>query len=122
MRAHTWSVRESTDKGGYCTVTIEFVPGGETAQPTPDRVDVAAGCITTLTDGVVDVRRQALTSAARLEALDMVRTALTTRAPALTDVEVQEVTPDDPAGNVSSVLIEISGLHNGRKFIVRVAL
>lgn len=72
--------------------------------------------------GLWHVRRQPLNSAARREALAMVRTALTTRAPALTNVDVQEVTAKDAAGNVSSVLLEVTGLHNGRKFIVRANL
>jgi prophage DNA circulation protein len=55
VRAHTWSVHESNDKGGYCTVSIEFVPGGEqpfTAEP--DRVDVAFDRTRKLADAVVD--------------------------------------------------------------------
>lgn len=42
VRARDWSVSESNDKGGYCAVAIEFVPGGE--QPFShqvDKVDVA---------------------------------------------------------------------------------
>lgn len=72
--------------------------------------------------GLWHVRRQPLNSNARREALSMVRTALTTRAPALTDIEVQEVTLPEPAGNISSVFLEVTGLHNGRKFIVRAPL
>lgn len=72
--------------------------------------------------GLWHVRRQPLNSRARLEALAMVRTALTMRAPALTDVDVQEVTLPAPAGNVSSVFLEVTGSHNGRKFIVRASL
>lgn len=78
--------------------------------------DPAAG------SGLWHVRRQPLNSSARREALAMVRTALTTRAPALTDIEVQEVTLSEPAGNISSVFLEVTGLHNGRKFIVRASL
>ena len=72
--------------------------------------------------GLWHVRRQPLNSNARREALAMVRTALTTRAPALTNIEVQEVTLPEPAGNISSVFLEVTGLHNGRKFIVRAPL
>ena len=72
--------------------------------------------------GLWHVRRQPLNSKARLEALAMVRTALTTRSPALTGIEVQEVMLPEPAGNVSSVFIEVTGFHNGRKFIVRAPL
>lgn len=72
--------------------------------------------------GLWHVRRQALNGNARSEALAMVRTALTSRAPALTDIEVQEVTLPATAGNVSRVFLEVTGLHNGRKFIVRAPL
>ncbi|MDR0673312.1 MAG: DNA circularization N-terminal domain-containing protein [Zoogloeaceae bacterium] len=40
-RAREWSVSESNEKGGYCTVKITFIPGGETLQPVPDRGDIA---------------------------------------------------------------------------------
>lgn len=70
--------------------------------------------------GLWHVRRQPLNSSARREALDMIRSALSTRAPALEGVEVREV--PQSAGNTSSVLLEVSGLHNGRKFIVRAPL
>lgn len=72
--------------------------------------------------GLWHVRRQPLNSAARQEALALVRAALTVRAPALTGVEVQQVTLPEPAGNVSSVFLEVSGFHNGRKFIVKAPL
>ncbi len=71
--------------------------------------------------GLWYVRRQPLNSAARREAINMVRTALIAQAPALTNVNVQEVT-NESAGNVSSVVLEVSGSHNGRKFIVRAPL
>lgn len=55
VRAHTWSVADSNEKGGYGTVAIEFVPGGgATAQPTPDRVDVAIDRTRKLADAAVD--------------------------------------------------------------------
>lgn len=72
--------------------------------------------------GLWHVRRQALSTNARREALNMVRTALMARAPALTDIEVQEVVQQESAGNISSVSIEVSGFHNGRKFIVKAPL
>jgi len=72
--------------------------------------------------GLWHVRRQPLNSDARREALAMVRTALTVQAPALTDVAIQEVTLPEPAGNISSVFLEVTGFHNGRKFIVRAPL
>lgn len=72
--------------------------------------------------GLWHVRRQPLGSEARREALEMARAAIATRDPALTDVQVQEVLHPDPAGNVSSVFLEVTGYHNGRKFIVRAPL
>lgn len=72
--------------------------------------------------GLWHVRRQTLNSNARREALNMVRTALTEQAPALTGIAVQEVVSQDSAGNVSSVSLEVSGFHNGRKFIVKAPL
>jgi hypothetical protein len=42
VRPRTWSIQERTDQGGYCAVSIEFVPGGEAPFTfEPDRVDVA---------------------------------------------------------------------------------
>ncbi len=46
VRAHTWGVHESTDKGGFCTVTVDFVPAGqELSVPSADASDTAAGAI-----------------------------------------------------------------------------
>jgi phage gp46-like protein len=72
--------------------------------------------------GLWYVRRQGLSPEARIEALTMVRMALATRSPALTDVDVAEVFDTSGSGNVSSVSMVISGLHNGRKFLVRASL
>lgn len=72
--------------------------------------------------GLWHVRRQPLNSAARREALTMIQTALMQQAPALSGVEVNETTLSDPAGNISSVFIEVSGFHNGRKFLVKAPL
>ena len=72
--------------------------------------------------GLWHVRRQPLTRAARLEAVALIERTLARAAPALKDIAVHEVTPSDPAGNVSSLMIEITGSHNGRKFLVRVPL
>lgn len=55
VRAHNWSIHEGNDKGGFCTLTIEFVPGGEqpfTAEP--DMVDVAIDRTRKLSDAAVD--------------------------------------------------------------------
>jgi len=70
--------------------------------------------------GLWHVRRQPLGSSARREALAMVQSALTSHSPALTGVAVTERTI--PTGNVSSVFLEITGLHNSRKFILSVPL
>ncbi|MBO9538770.1 phage GP46 family protein [Herbaspirillum sp.] len=72
--------------------------------------------------GLWYVRRQPLNSKARSEALNMVKTALMAHSDALTEVNVDEVTIPEPAGNISSVFMDITGLHNGRQFIVRVPL
>lgn len=41
VRAHHWSVHESNDKGGFCAIAVDFVPGGASVQPTPDKADKA---------------------------------------------------------------------------------
>ncbi|MDD2722234.1 MAG: DNA circularization N-terminal domain-containing protein [Gallionella sp.] len=46
VRARDWSVHESNDQGGYCTISVDFVPGGtDTALPSADLVDIAVGSI-----------------------------------------------------------------------------
>lgn len=43
VRARDWSIHESNDKGGYCTISVDFVPGGkDAAMPAPDMADVAS--------------------------------------------------------------------------------
>ncbi len=55
VRAHDWSVHESNDKGGSCTITIDFVPGGGTvAAGEVDAVDVAYDSNDKLADAAVD--------------------------------------------------------------------
>lgn len=71
--------------------------------------------------GLWHVRRQPLGSAARAETLAMMRQALSV-APALTDVVVEDVSGSAAAGNVSSVVVAVSGNHNGRRFITKVTL
>lgn len=71
--------------------------------------------------GLWYVRRQPLHSAARGEAVAMVRQALVMRAPGLTDVAVTELVSEG-AGSVSSVVLDISGSHNGRRFLIKVPL
>ncbi|MDO9233024.1 MAG: phage GP46 family protein [Methylotenera sp.] len=66
--------------------------------------------------GLWYVRRQALGSKARQEAINMVRRALEAKSEALSDIVITDLTE---AGNVSSVILNISGVHNGRKFNLR---
>lgn len=40
-RPRNWKLHESNKEGGYCTLQIDFVPGGGTLQPQQDMVDVA---------------------------------------------------------------------------------
>lgn len=68
------------------------------------------------------VRRQPLDDSARRQTINDLATRLTSRDPAFTDVTVEEEVPTTPAGNISSVLVKITGFHNGRKFIVRAPL
>lgn len=67
--------------------------------------------------GLWHVRRQALTDAARREALSMVEQALL--AHGVTSVSVTE---HPVAGSVSSLFMDIRGVHNGRTFIMSVPL
>ena len=67
------------------------------------------------------LRRQPLTDDARREVASIVTRALS-RAPALRDITVTNERASDPAGNVSSVFIGISGVHNGRAFMLRIPL
>ncbi|WP_435626989.1 phage GP46 family protein [Candidatus Ferrigenium straubiae] len=68
--------------------------------------------------GLWHVRRQPLGSAARRETLAMIENALTSHG--LAGVQVTEQA--DSAGNVSSVLLQVTGRHNGRNFTVKVPL
>jgi prophage DNA circulation protein len=55
VRAHQWSRQESSDKNGYCSLSIAFVPGGE--QPysaEPDKVDIAVDRTHKLADAAQD--------------------------------------------------------------------
>lgn len=50
-RARSWSVSESNDKGGYATVVVDFVHGGQTdSAPSVDLVDTASARIGELGD------------------------------------------------------------------------
>lgn len=72
VQAQSWSVHESNDKGGFCTISLEFVPGStlvvrSSGQATdfsdrtgwswgvaPDKVDVAAASIRRTADVAVE--------------------------------------------------------------------
>ena len=69
--------------------------------------------------GLWYVRRQALSDKARAEALNMIKRALEAKTNALTNIIVTDLTS---AGNVSSVILGITGLHNGRKFTLEATL
>lgn len=45
VRARDWSVHESNDKGGYCTVSVDFLPGGQAQTILVDRTDLAVSSI-----------------------------------------------------------------------------
>lgn len=51
---HTWQRSETNAEGGYATVSIEFVPGGEIPQPTQDKVDAAISYTRKLSDAAVE--------------------------------------------------------------------
>jgi phage gp46-like protein len=68
--------------------------------------------------GLWHVRRQPLGDAARLETVRMVEQALA-REPSLAGVQVLDTT--EP-GSVSGVSLSVSGQHNGRQFLMDVAL
>ena len=54
VRAQEWSLEESNDKGGYCTVKVSFVPGGESLQPVLDKGDAAQAACVALADAAVE--------------------------------------------------------------------
>ena len=55
VRAQHWSLRESNDKGAYCALAIEFVPGGLAPfSVTVDKVEVAFDRTRRFADAVVD--------------------------------------------------------------------
>ena len=68
--------------------------------------------------GLWHVRRQALGSAARDEAVSEVQRALDAYAPTMTDIEVRDVS----GGSVSVVALEVTGKHNGHAFSVGLTL
>jgi phage gp46-like protein len=71
--------------------------------------------------GLWHLRRQPLDEAARREAVERVQMALQAKSGALFGLEVESVKIEG-GGNVSEVLLEIAGTHNGREFLVKVPL
>ena len=54
VRPRSWSRRDSNNENGFCTLTIEFVPGGEQPDtPTQDKVDTAQAAIDGFADSAV---------------------------------------------------------------------
>jgi prophage DNA circulation protein len=97
VRAQTWSVRESTDKGGYCTVTVDFVPGGQQlSAPQVDMADTAFGLVAAMMESA-DFEPEAMSEDEQAvfvervqSALDLVRYALAmARAPLTWALQVQ---------------------------------
>lgn len=85
VRAQDWATSESNAEGGWCKVSIDFVPGGEgVPQPEPDLVDAAKatvdGYVTTSAEFMPEGEFSAGAFAelmARVQgAMDKVRTAL----------------------------------------------
>lgn len=72
--------------------------------------------------GLWYLRRQGLSDKARQEAIYMVEAALAERTIGLNNIKVSLITPSQAAGNVSSVSLQITGLHNGRAFLTNVPL
>ena len=101
----------------YTTLfTDQIAPAERVADPFDQRGwwhDPARGT------GLWYVRRQALSAKARTESLNMIKRALEAKTNALTNIIVTDLTS---AGNVSSVILGITGLHNGRKFTLEAAL
>lgn len=96
--------------------TDQIAPAGRVADPFDQRGwwhDPQRGT------GLWYVRWQALSDKARREALNMVKRALEAKTTSLAAISVADVTP---AGNVSSVMLEIAGQHNGHQFIMKTSL
>ncbi len=68
--------------------------------------------------GLWHVRRQGLTDAARRETVDMITDALS-KEPALTNVEVADLSPQRSDSRMD---VRITGLHNGRQFLIDLPL
>lgn len=55
VRAHDWTRSETNEKGGMCTLSIEFLPGGSAPYtPTVDKVDVAYSRVAELQTAITE--------------------------------------------------------------------
>jgi prophage DNA circulation protein len=54
VRPREWSLSETNEKGGFCSIRIAFVPGGETLQPALDRSDIARAKAAKLAEAAID--------------------------------------------------------------------
>lgn len=72
--------------------------------------------------GVWHVRRQPLTDSARAEAANMIKSALLAKSGAFGALDVTITQSTAPDGNISSLVLAVSGEHNGRKFSFRTPL
>jgi prophage DNA circulation protein len=54
VRVLDWSVHESNAQGGFATVSVDFVPGGESLQPVADGVDVCWAEVQTAAQALQD--------------------------------------------------------------------
>ncbi len=77
VRAHNWSVHESTDKGGYCAVSVDFVQGGQAPfVPTRDMADAALGAIDKVVKAVPAELPKKMTALGLAKFLEQVRGAM----------------------------------------------
>jgi phage gp46-like protein len=68
------------------------------------------------------IRRKPLTDEIRRDAENMIRDALLAHIPGLASVVVNPVISAQASGNVSRVMLNVTGQHNGHEFIVTVPL
>lgn len=113
VRAHNWSAHEKNDKGGYCEVSVDFVPGGsDTAMPTADRTDIATAKVKNFKDTVQGKFQLVSQSAASLNnmiakvqaKLDGVRNILALVQLPLTMISQVRNVIDGIKGDVASLL------------------
>jgi prophage DNA circulation protein len=106
VRAQEWSVSESNERGGYCTVAITFVPGGELPEATPDERDAAAAACVELADAAESAFDLLPMSAAGLTGYIA---AVQTRLEALRRVVSLAALPSTMAAQVLNVIQGVKG-------------